>query len=112
MASIPNRPGVRVKTSNHSRYMVKSLVHASRVLEAFQTPGDVLRLRDVVERTGFNKGMCFRLLYTLHQCGFLDKVGENHYRLAAEVRRAPALPPRLRRAGAGGFVRPRSARRA
>ncbi len=27
--------------------------------------------------------MCFRLLYTLHQCGFLDKVGENHYRLAA-----------------------------
>jgi ribose transport system substrate-binding protein len=76
-----------VKTSNHSRYIVKSLVHASRVLEAFQSSGDVLRLRDVVTRTGFNKGMCFRLLYTLHQCGFLDKVGENHYRLASEVRR-------------------------
>ena len=76
-----------MKTSNHSRYTVKSLVHASRVLEAFASPGDVLRLRDVVERTCFNKGMCFRLLYTLHQCGFLDKVGENHYRLAAEVRR-------------------------
>jgi len=67
--------------------MVKSLVHASRVLEAFQSAGDVLRLRDVVTRTGFNKGMCFRLLYTLHQCGFLDKVGENHYRLASEMRR-------------------------
>ena len=67
--------------------MVKSLVHASRILEAFQSAGDVLRLRDVVVRTGFNKGMCFRLLYTLHQCGFLDKVGENHYRLASEVRR-------------------------
>jgi ribose transport system substrate-binding protein len=76
-----------VKTSNHGRYMVKSLVHASRVLEAFQSAGDVLRLRDVVVRTGFNKGMCFRLLYTLHQCGFLDKVGENHYRLTSEVRR-------------------------
>jgi ribose transport system substrate-binding protein len=76
-----------VKTSNHSRYLIKSLVHASRVLEAFQSAGDVLRLRDVVTRTGFNKGMCFRLLYTLHQCGFLDKVGENHYRLASEVRR-------------------------
>ena len=49
-----------------------------------RTPSD---LRDVVARTGFNKGMCFRLLYTLHQCGFLDKVGENHYRLASEVRR-------------------------
>jgi ribose transport system substrate-binding protein len=67
--------------------MVKSLVHASQVLEAFQSAGEVLRLRDVVSRTGFNKGMCFRLLYTLHQCGFLDKVGENHYRLASEVRR-------------------------
>ena len=76
-----------MKTSNHSRYMVKSLVHASRIMESFQSAGDVLRLRDVVVRTGFNKGMCFRLLYTLHQCGFLDKVGENRYRLASEVRR-------------------------
>src|SRR5947209_9075823 len=76
-----------MKTSNHSRYLVKSLVHAARVLEAFQSAGDVLRLRDVVTRTSYNKGMCFRLLYTLHQCGFLDKVGENHYRLAAEMRR-------------------------
>ena len=67
--------------------MVKSLMHASRVLEAFQSAGDVLRLRDVVTRTGYNKGMCFRLIYTLHQCGFLDKVGENHYRLASEMRR-------------------------
>ncbi len=29
----------------------------------------------------------FPPLYTLHQCGFLDKVGENHYRLASEMRR-------------------------
>ena len=33
-----------MKTSNHSRYTVKSLVHASRVLESFASPGDVLRL--------------------------------------------------------------------
>jgi ribose transport system substrate-binding protein len=72
---------------NHSRYVVKALVHASRVLEAFQTPGEVLRLRDVVARTGFNKGMCFRLMYTLHHCGFLEKIGENHYRLTTEVHR-------------------------
>jgi ribose transport system substrate-binding protein len=67
--------------------MVKSLVHAARILEAFRPEGVTLRLRDVVERTGFNKGMCFRLLYTLHQCGFLDKAGENHYRLASEPAR-------------------------
>jgi ribose transport system substrate-binding protein len=76
-----------VKTSTDSRYMVKSVVHASRVLEAFQSTGEVLRLRDVVGRAGLNKGICFRLLYTLHQCGFLDKVGENRYRLTSEVRR-------------------------
>src|ERR1017187_221801 len=86
-ASKPMTDEVHVKTSNHNRYLVKSLVHASRVLEAFQSSGDVLRLRDVGKRTGFNKGMCFPFLYTLHQCGFLDKVGENHYRLASEVRR-------------------------
>src|ERR1700691_483568 len=86
LASKTDKTGA-VQSTNHSRYMVKSLVHASRVLEAFQSAGDVLRLRDVVTRTGYNKGMCFRLLYTLHQCGFLDKVGENHYRLASEMRR-------------------------
>ena len=47
-----------VKNLNHNRYMAKSPVHASQVLEAFQSAGDVLRLRDVVSRTGFNKGMC------------------------------------------------------
>ena len=77
-----------MKTSNHSRYLVKSLVHASRVLESFQSAGDVLRLRDVVARTGFSKGMCFRLLYTLHSCGFLEKVGENQYRAVSEIRTA------------------------
>jgi hypothetical protein len=37
-------------------YIVKSLVHASKILEAFDPPGDVLRLRDIVERTGYGKG--------------------------------------------------------
>ena len=58
---------------SHDRYLVKSLVHAATILQAFQTPGEDLRLRDVVERTGFGKGMCFRLLHTLHHCGFVEK---------------------------------------
>jgi ribose transport system substrate-binding protein len=71
---------------DHSRYMVKSLVHAAQVLNAFQSKGEVLRLRDLVTRTGFSKTMCFRLLYTLHSCGFLEKVGENQYRLISDLR--------------------------
>ena len=31
--------------------------------------------------------MCFRLLYTLHHCGFLEKAETGRYRLTAEVRR-------------------------
>jgi ribose transport system substrate-binding protein len=67
-------------------YIVKSLVHAARILEAFQSPGEVLRLRDIVERTGFGKGMCFRLLHTLHHCGFVEKIDERQYRLIVEIR--------------------------
>ena len=68
------------------RYLVKSLVHAASILQAFQSAGEVLRLRDVVERTGFGKGMCFRLLHTLHHCGFVEKIDERHYRVMAVIR--------------------------
>jgi ribose transport system substrate-binding protein len=40
-----------------------------------------------MDRTGYGKAMCFRLLYTLHHCGFLEKVEGNRYRLTSEVRR-------------------------
>jgi len=65
-----------------SRYIVKSVVHASAIFASFRSPGEVLRLRDIVSRSGLKKGMCFRLLYTLHECGLLDKVGENQYRVS------------------------------
>jgi ribose transport system substrate-binding protein len=71
----------------HDFYVVKSLVHASEILWSFHHPGEHLRLRDVMERTGFGKGMCFRLLYTLRHCGFIEKVDNNRYRLTCEIRR-------------------------
>ena len=68
-------------------YVVQAVVHAVDVLGAFRSPGEALRLRDVVERTRMGKGMCFRLLHTLHQCGLLEKVDESRYRLISEMRR-------------------------
>jgi ribose transport system substrate-binding protein len=68
-------------------YVVRSVVHAVEVLGAFRSAGETLRLRDVVERTRFGKGMCFRLLHTLHQCGLLEKVDASRYRLISEIRR-------------------------
>jgi ribose transport system substrate-binding protein len=72
--------------ANNNRYVVKSLVHAARVMSAFRSQGEVLQLREVVERTGYKKGMCFRLLYTLHLCGFLQKVGDAQYRLNTAIK--------------------------
>jgi ribose transport system substrate-binding protein len=66
---------------------VGAVVHASEILGAFQNSSEALRLRDVVQRTGFGKGMCFRLLHTLHYCGLLEKVDANRYRLTSEMRR-------------------------
>jgi len=76
-----------MRTPAREPYLVRSVLHAAQVLGAFQSPGEVLRLRDVVQRTRFGKGMCFRLLHTLHHCGLLDKVDASGYRLVSELRR-------------------------
>src|SRR5216117_3782308 len=60
-------------------YLVKSVVHSSRLFTAFRSPGEALRLREVASRSGLPKTMVFRLLYTLEKCGMVEKVGENLY---------------------------------
>ena len=62
------------------RYMVKSVVHSSRVLSAFSASGEALPLREIAARSSLPKSMVFRLLYTLERCGMVEKVGENLYR--------------------------------
>jgi ribose transport system substrate-binding protein len=61
-------------------YLVKSVVHASRLLSAFRASGEALPLREISSRSGLPKSMAFRLLYTLERCGMVEKVGENLYR--------------------------------
>jgi ribose transport system substrate-binding protein len=65
---------------SQNRYVVQSILHAARVLSAFRSTAEVLRLRDIVVRTGFKRAMCFRLLYTLHECGMIEKVRDHEYR--------------------------------
>jgi ribose transport system substrate-binding protein len=66
-------------------YLIDSVVNAAELLRAFQSPAELLRLRDVVARTGLKKSLCFRLLHTLRHCGFVDKVDGNRYRLTIEI---------------------------
>ena len=75
-------------------YLVKSVVHSSRILAAFRSSGEALPLRDVAQRSGLPKSMVFRLLYTLERCGMVEKVGENLYRSSLRP-----LKPRLYRLG-------------
>ena len=68
------------ETPPRDPYLVKSVVHSSRVLTAFRASGEALPLREIAARSGLPKSMTFRLLYTLERCGMLEKVGENLYR--------------------------------
>ena len=70
----------RHSTAARDPYLVKAVVHSSRILSAFRSSGEALPLRDVAQRSGLPKSMVFRLLYTLERCGMVEKVGENLYR--------------------------------
>src|SRR5436309_6703991 len=60
-------------------YLVKSVIHSSRILSAFRSTGEALSLKEIVQRCGLPKTMCFRLLYTLEKCGMVEKVSTNLY---------------------------------
>src|SRR5690348_18456936 len=60
-------------------YLVKSVVHSSRILSAFRSPGEALPLKEIAQRSGLPKTMSFRLLYTLEKCGLIEKIGANLY---------------------------------
>jgi ribose transport system substrate-binding protein len=74
-------PVIHMNNDNRSRdrYLVKSIVHSSQVLMAFQSVGECLSLKEIASRSGLPKTMAFRLLYTLEKCGMVDKVGDNLY---------------------------------
>jgi DNA-binding IclR family transcriptional regulator len=69
-----------------NRYVIQSVVHAAAVLRCFRSSGDVLTLHEVVSQLSLSKGICFRILYTLRECGMLEKVGENRYQLTSPLR--------------------------
>ena len=68
-------------------YEIESVARACRLLNAFR--GDeVVRLRDLVARTGLNTATAFRILRTFEQHGLVSRVGRTGYR--ATVRPAKA----------------------
>lgn len=62
------------------RYLIESVTRACEVMECFGSDGEVLRLSDVVARTGLTKSTAFRILFTLQHRGILE-AGGGGYRL-------------------------------
>ena len=59
---------------------VESVLRACQILQAFRDDAELLRLRDVVERTSLSKTTAFRLLATLQTGGMLERAGPAHFR--------------------------------
>jgi ribose transport system substrate-binding protein len=59
--------------------LVQSVQRACRILQAFRTEGEVLRLREVVLRTSLHKATASRLLRTLESEGLVERLGEDRF---------------------------------
>jgi ribose transport system substrate-binding protein len=59
---------------------VESVLRACELLRAFRSEGELLRLRDLVHRTGLPKSTTHRLLRTLQQGGLIEEAGCDQYR--------------------------------
>ena len=59
---------------------MESVARACDLLLAFHHEGEVLRLRDLVSRTGLNPATALRLMTTLEQRGLVERIRKNQYR--------------------------------
>lgn len=75
----PTAQAARGAARLRDQYLVKSIVHCSKILSSFRSAGEALALKEIVQRSGLSKTMCFRLLYTLEKCGMVEKVSTNLY---------------------------------
>ena len=65
--------------------LVQSVQRACRILQAFREEQEVLRLRDVVQRTSLHKATASRLLRTLEAEGLMERLGGDRFRSRLRV---------------------------
>lgn len=61
-------------------YEIESVARACQLLNCFRNREEVLRLRDIVARTGLNTATAFRILRTFEQYGLVERIGRSGYR--------------------------------
>ena len=62
-----------------SRYKLETVSRACALLREFNDNRQALTLSEIVERTGMERTICFRLLHTLEEEGFLRKAERRKY---------------------------------
>ncbi|MEZ5357080.1 MAG: substrate-binding domain-containing protein, partial [Bryobacteraceae bacterium] len=72
------RPGMKAEAG--ARYQIESVVRACRILSAFRSEEEALRLQDLADRAALTPSTTLRLVRTLEQCGFLTRVADGRYR--------------------------------
>ena len=63
-----------------TRYQIESVVRACKVLSAFRTEDETLRLQDLADRAELPPSTTLRLVRTLEHCGFLTRMAPQRYR--------------------------------
>jgi ribose transport system substrate-binding protein len=66
--------------TENSPYLVGPILRACDVLKSFRIEGEILPLRELVQRTGHNKTTVFRAAQTLVAGGLLERVAGDRYR--------------------------------
>lgn len=74
------RTSVRPMAGRRHGEVAQSVLRACRLLKSFRYDGELLRLRDVVERTSLSKTTAHRLLLSLVEGGLLERVGKEQFR--------------------------------
>jgi ribose transport system substrate-binding protein len=59
---------------------VEAVLRACELLRSFRSDGELLRLRDIVQRTGLPKSTTHRILRTLQKGGLVESAGADQYR--------------------------------
>jgi ribose transport system substrate-binding protein len=71
--------------SHASGDAVQAVQRACQLLRAFRQDGELLRLRDLIERTGLHKATASRLLRTLEGQGLVERIGAIRFRSLVRV---------------------------
>src|SRR6476646_6440715 len=77
--------GMPKPATGESTDLVQSVQRACQILKSFRSEGEVLRLRELVLRTGLHKATASRLLRTLEREGLVERVGDERFRARIRV---------------------------